>query len=406
MATDPRVLVFWHRREVLDEKDFATLDEAVSYVEQVNGVTWDPEHQNYECTAENPEAASFRQGGRVIASWSLENGLRLLEEVLTRIKKLLDTTRYAGNGSGSITEAEVDLATERLQKLLAEFNVDAAMIDALQDPRIPVEERRIEKDVERLWTYDWQERLWRTIAHCNFCLYYTKHVYKDYQTPDPRKLQYCWTDEEKAECPKIWVSRVVGKRHCLVGRESNVLSVEVLGNYIENALLRLSPYPVTHKLANSWKKGASERVRERLLERKRKLERESVPLGPSSSTALSLRDVFKSEYDKNIDVMYGEGTSARWAAEEQEAKVKQAQVAERKEMMEDCPQAFSREEYNAAVKEWARQKKAAEKLGTRRTRRDDYWDNVDMSAWYEGQKAGDKVGLDPQVGTGSRGGIE
>lgn len=382
-----RVLIFWNGRGELDEKDFASLGEAVSFVELENSLK------------ETPEPASFRQGGKVVAAWSEEKGLRTLDEVLQRLKKFLDTARYAGTGDGTISEAEVDLATSRAQALLAEFNVDAATIDAMHDPRIPTAERRIQHQCNRPSTYEWQKRLWNTLAHVNFCLHYTKSIIKDIQVPDPRELQYCWSDEERAECRKIWVSKVVGKRHELIGRESNVMSVEVLGNYIEDAILRMSPYPVTHKSANSWKMGCSERIRERLLAKKRHMEKEQISLaGPSSSTAIALRDVFKSEYDQNIDTLYGEGTAARWAAEEREAAEEKARLEERAEMVQDHPECFSREEYNEVVQKVARVRKAAESMSKRRGRASNsYWDGVDYNAWYEGQAAGDKIGLDVQV---------
>lgn len=325
------------------------------------------------------------------------------ENVISRLRKLLGTAQYSTKGDGTITEAEATLAAERAQKLMAEWNIEAATIEAMGDPTRVVEEKRVKEHHDRSAMYKYQQRLWATVCHVNFTIHFTVPVYKDIQVPDPDELKYCYTEEERKECRKIWINKLVNRKHYIVGKESNVIASRTMGDYLEDVINSLCPYKVTNKKALSWKEGCVERVRARLLDRKRDLEEQhSAQKVNGSTTALALRDVFQSEYDKNIDAEYGEGTSSRRREAQRQREEEREAEDERRQMVLDCPKVFSKEEYKEAVEYVSRLRHNREKWARQSERESDrYWKDKDISAWYEGRKAGDKIGLDAQIGSSS-----
>ena len=325
------------------------------------------------------------------------NGVTIPDNVISRLKKLLQTANYSKEGDGQITEAEAELAMGRAQRLLAEYNVEAATIEAMADPSLPPEEKRVKEEHDKLATQKWQVRLWSTVANCNFCLHLTTAVYKQYKTPDPHQIALGYYP---SECDQIWVERKIGDKHYLIGRESNVLATKLMAGYLESMINSLNPYKVERRdKALSWKEGCTERVRARLLDRKHEMIQEKPQAAPGPGcTAIALRTVYQSEYDKNIDAEWGAGTADKWRADREQKREEMAREDERREMVLDHPECFSREEYNAAVQHVARLRREAEKSEKRSQRESDrYWDGKNLAAWYEGQRAGESIGLDPQM---------
>ena len=317
--------------------------------------------------------------------------------IISKLKKLLATANYAQKGDGSITESEAEIAMARAQDLLAQYNIEASTIEAAADPSLPPEEARVKFQHDRMATKEYQVRLWKSVAASNFCLHLSVPVYTEYQTPDPNGY---W-DYDKDEVRKIWVNRKIGTKHYVIGRETNVLATRIMGDYLEETINKLCPYRNNSNDAFSWKEGCSERIRSRLHDRMVEMQKQSGPTG--SSTALTLRSVYLSEQDKNIDLEWGAGTSERLRAERAEKEALRAREEERRQMVLDNPHVFSRQEYNDAVQYVARLRKQVEKeAGQAKRESSRYWSGKNLGAWMEGRKAGDKVGLEPQVAESSK----
>lgn len=322
------------------------------------------------------------------------------DHITARIKKLLAQASKENN-----SQHEIDLCMKRAQELMAQWNIEQTQIEAAGDP---TEEKRLKAEHTRSAMYKYQKTLWKTIAEVNFCLHWVLPVYKDIQVPSPYLIGKGWTPKEYEQCygepmPTETINKAVTKRHHIVGRQSNVKATMMMGDYLEAAINRVCPYtgPKTNSRdAISWKEGCAEQVSNRLLirmwemrERKKTEEEVAAAVG----ALIVLNDVYMTEYEKNIDMEFGEGTAARWKAEREEAKAEKKAQAERDEMIVDCPQAFSPAEYQAAVKRFAAKRREGESKNRRQTA--EYSDR-NMSAWFAGRRAGNDISLVPQTGSG------
>lgn len=268
-----------------------------------------------------------------------------------KIQKLLNLAANNPN------EAEAAAATAKAQELLAQHNLDAA---TLEHESGKVDGRREEFKM-RGGFYDYQVSLWQAVAQLNFCIYWIE--------------SYTETKEVKRDGYAV-TKRTAQKRHRIVGRSVNTLSTKIMAEYLEGAVERALREHLNgdHKQlfsrwAISFRRGAIGRLRQKLYIRynerlnEERAKQRAASAGPSSSTAVALADYVRSEYDANVDFVYGEGTSARWAAWAAESAAN--------------PQAAPKARHQRARKEKP--------------------DNTDWSAYRMGQTAGEDIGLDRQA---------
>ena len=313
------------------------------------------------------------------------------ESIIRKIQKLLAL-------SNSPNEAEATLAASRAQELLAQHNLEYAMVqDAVvqggtNQPQ--QQEKRDKVRMKRSAMYRWQRDLWKVIAEANFCWWSLIEVWED----SPYKKD---------------VKRLV-KRHLILGRESNVIAVQMLGEYICDTIERLLPYDQKSMLSRSavsWRKGCAERLQERIQAQAEERKRESERSTKASDGALILlRDVYEREYEANYDFKHGEGSyrrkllqDAEWeqgqAAREQRAAEYEAQ--KEREWLEYLAKETPEQKKQRERKE-AKEQRAAER---RRGRWHRSWRNenireasrTDREAYNAGKQAGENISLNQQV---------
>lgn len=306
------------------------------------------------------------------------------DSVLEQIKKLMN---LADNNP---SEAEAASASAKAQELMDKWNLSTAEVE-----RAGGKDGKREDAKVRGGFYKWQREMWRAVAELHFCMYWTQDA----------RMQSVYSKQEK---------KVNQKRHRLVGRVVNTTATQHMATYLEEVVERevvraisgMQEWNNTLRFSNwatSFRKGMSDRLVERLEERRRvKLaEARSVDTsGASTSRALTLVDVLQMEEDANNDFLYGEGWSAarreetqRWAEESRlrrEAATAWAAANPEEAAAKKAAEAAASEAY------W---KKNAWRWNRGGSRRDD--SNIDRSAYRAGSETGGRVSLDGQVGGGS-----
>lgn len=316
-----------------------------------------------------------------------------IQKLLSRVEKLL---ALAANNPN---EAEAASAAAKAQDLLAAYQLDMSALEATDGKK---HGRREEKKLKG-GLYKWQRDIWHNVAQLNFCLY--------------------------------WFIRGLRKgqsyQHRLIGRTSNVVGTKIMAEYLEQAIERIAreryendPARYFSKAGIAYREGMADRICARLQERRREQMEEdrrkareqkartSHPgSAPSTSTALTIVDVTKSEWDGNAefeyDLEHGPGEYARMMALRAQYRAEQqaeqdAIEAERLAWIAANPEEHARQEAAKAErkrKEDERERKREERNARRRkgtshsyksdVRHDDYW---------EGRERGDDVSLDQQIG--------
>jgi hypothetical protein len=313
--------------------------------------------------------------------------------VIRRIQSLLALgSRVEDN------EQEAAAAMAMAQKLLAQYNLDYHTVEqANVGGTKQVEEARVENMAAASAMYRWQRELWKAIADANFCWHWVakKHV------AHKRKKKMVWAD-----------------RHMLLGRESNVMAVLIMGNYLCETIERLLPYPNSERLSRSaisWREGCADRLAERISEQAEASRKVDPQQG--SSTAITLHDVAKREYAANYDKRYGAGSYAKrleWEAgstervrkwEEEQAARQAKQEAEWLEYLQnETPEQKKkreREEEKQRIKDARASEREAER-SARRWEREHYKEatRLDRSAYRAGNSAGADISLSKQAGAG------
>lgn len=303
------------------------------------------------------------------------------DNVVNRIKKLLRKSEVTRNDS----EAEAELCMQKAQELMAQWNIDMSAAEA---SGADVVEKRVREQHERAAMYKYQRELWRSVAQVNFCLYFTVPIYKNVMVVNDD-----WTGDQQ------YAEKIVSRRHCFMGRESNVSATKLMGDYLEEAINRECPYKGSTKSAISWKEGCASKLTARLYDRMWALQEENrakSKVSAADGAVMLLSDVYTSEYEMNIDAEYGAGTSARWRADRIARKEQQKLQDERRDMVMDCPEAFTAEEYKQVREHFA--KIAHQEKAHQRRRGNSSGETVgDLRAWWSGRKAGEDISLDPQI---------
>lgn len=293
-------------------------------------------------------------------------------EVLERIKKLLNLA------SKNSSEGEAASAAAKAQELLAAWNLDVATVDSAAGGDGKREEAKVKGGF-----YRWQRRLWYYVAEINFCLHWTGEKYS------PRTYR------------RNGVKRTANyvKVNHLVGRRVNVAATQHMAQYLEQAIERLlnertGGLDNSQRLGNwavSYRTGVSERIIEKLVDRRNIILREedknrcaSQDVADrneiSTSTSITLRALSDRERDANFDHIYGEGWSARCAAEAAEAHAKREAYVK-----------WAAEHPEEAAAEAKKQRKVR-RSGAKAPR-----NNLDGSAYWSGYEEGEAISLDEQV---------
>lgn len=264
-------------------------------------------------------------------------------------------------------EAEAAAAMDKVQTLLAEYNLSLAEVSEAQGASRSTEDKRVKETYKRGAMYKYQGSLWGMIAHCNFCFHWLTPVMKN--------------------------GRKVNNHHYFVGREANVIAVKIMGDYLEATINRLCPWQgkdCVSRSAISWKEGCSARLEARLYERKEALERQSDEhhTANAQGVAIVLRDVRQTEYEKNFDAMYGEGAYVR--------SQERTRLREEARKTEIVPAEKPETEAQRTKRE-AQEAKQRERYDRKRQQ---HWKNKDITAYFAGAKAADTIGLDVQVPAG------
>lgn len=260
-------------------------------------------------------------------------------------------------------EHEAAAAMGKAQELLAQYNLDMATIQDAAPLSTPEEPRTKTPVANRSAMYEWQQQLWKAIAEANFCWHWVANDYSK--------------------------SNKGVKRHKILGRESNVISVTLMGGYLCDTIERLLPYSNQERLSRSavsWRTGCSARLIERIKEQAAKLRTQPE----ANSTALTIFNVAQREYEANYDALYGKGAYAKAKAyqEKQRDLAKQAE-----DTVETAAEMRKREAANERY--WRRQEAKSRQRASR----------VDWVAYSQGVDAGSSISLNSQVPQGQKQGM-
>lgn len=313
------------------------------------------------------------------------------------IQKLLNVAAKAG------TQAEAETFMAKAQALMLKHNLDQATIEG----NTGLEGKR-EKGLVEGGFYAWKRELWSSVAQVHFCLYWSQK----FRTPDKVKQTH--------RVGGVYVGmrevHAMRRRHALVGRAVNVRMTRGMAEYLEGAIERAlreaiagknagSAYEENAKSnwAHSWRKGCAARIVQKLDDRHRQNIRkeeqdrrraERAASGASTSKAITVADFKKAEEDANMDFIYGEGWSAEQRAKREErARERREEEAAYTQWCKDNPEEAAKlaEEDRKREEKNARRRTGSRRWGSSRG------DNTDISAYYSGSDAAEKIGLDPQA---------
>jgi hypothetical protein len=342
------------------------------------------------------------------------------ETIVQRIHKLMALTTERG-----ASEAEAALAAEHVQRLLAEHNLTMSVVEA-RGGSTGTEGKRVKEGYGKRQVYRWQRDLMQRIAELNFCRVSLKFTHK-------------------------WNKASVFDGYELIGRQANVITTQVMFEYLTQTIERLArddvgndPTQYFTRRAHSFKEGCSDRLSTRLrnkreelvAEQERKAREQEVqarhPGAASGSAIMLLTDVIQQEKDLNNDLAQGwaPGTTAanRAKYEAQVAAREQRQQEERNarknailasdpsidpELAEWMARGYSRETAEEILgrrtskvkpetvherrrreseeRRWERREESARRREAKR---------LDWEAYNRGNEAGRKVNLDQQIDGG------
>lgn len=312
-----------------------------------------------------------------------------LERVAERIKKVLEL------GKRGATPAEAEAAMARAQAMALAANLDLAAVEGLAAGGA-----QREKAAQGGGMYVYQRELWQAVAKLNFCMHWRTHV----REPEPGTKKLRWRN-----------------KHMLVGRTVNVRVATQQAQYLEGVADRLcrerlevrsgtgaTPGQLNSQFFSSWavafREGISDEVIKKLEQKRERIEEEAAREerrrarsaertgdGVSVATGVTLSFYKSKEEDANIDFLYGDGTSAGWAADRAERAAAQREERERRtRLAAEDPEAYAAEE---AERRKERRGRGGRASPARR---------VDAGGYHAGREVGEKVGIDPQVDAGAR----
>jgi hypothetical protein len=326
-------------------------------------------------------------------------------------RSVLDKYRKLMAMASSSTHAEEKKSFEaKAADLLLKYNLDASAI-ADGDSGSRAQEKL------KGGFYRYQRDLWEAVAEVNFCLHFYQKDWVERPEEDRRRKK---VQERYSEFAQMYRRQHLNH---IVGRRINVEATKFTVRYLLDAIERLTrefvagrPIAPDERIvglgeamrsprATAFREGAAYDIVRRLwdkrsdqiAEEKRKMAENDARMkaaasaAPSSSTTLTIAAFSKSERDANIDEVYGEGTSAKWAAQS-------AQRAAAARAAEEAYTQWAAANPEEARKQREEEEKAAKKRRARRTSAgSDRYRNIDSGAFWAGRDRGATVGLDPQT---------
>lgn len=315
-----------------------------------------------------------------------------IDSILEKVEKLLRLAAVNSN------EAEAAAATAKAQDLLTAYNLT---MDAVTEKSSAGS--RVKEDYEG-GRFEWQKDLWGAIATLNFCVHIVRQVF----IASPLGTQFELTRNEAGL--RVKVRGMWQTRNIVVGRKVNVKATYAMATYLEGVCDRLVKERVRNtnerangRWANSYRDGLVQKITGKIYDRRAELLDEErakrfeeqkraaeamESSGISLSNALTISTYADQEDDANIDLLFGEGTSAKWAEE----RAREA-AAERAAEEEYTRWAAANPEKAAKVE--AERKEKEERARQRKSK--SYFKQKDSRAWLEGFKKGDEVSLDQQA---------
>lgn len=308
------------------------------------------------------------------------------ESVIKKIQALFNMAGRLANHDGASNEAEAQLAMAKAQELLTKYNLDMATINNAGKG-----EGREKRIVKNSAMYKWQQELWSQIASANFCWHFLTTQYEPY---NKRVKNYDGTTRVEEAKRKV-------QRHRIVGRTSNVVAVELMGQYLCETIERVLPYANKDRLSKSalsWRQGCSDRLRTRIHDDYVKARaQDKTATAEGNATALTLRSIDDKEYEATYDFLYGEGayakSKAHYAKHVAESEERERQRAV--ELANETPaQKRAREKREAAEKK--RSEAASRRFHKKLNER---LNNTDWDAYQAGEKTGSEISLNRQIST-------
>lgn len=329
------------------------------------------------------------------------------EKVKDKIQKLL------AHAQGTSNEEEAAVYMGKVQELLAEYNLSMADLSTAPE----ADDKRTKDKLDRSAMYQYQRELMEAIADAHYCMYWTSYSWKYTRSGRTQRKPY----------------------HVLLGREVNVLSSQMMFDYVNKTIERLSTaiYGAQGNLSRSaisFKEGCASRLIERLQQRRREADEEqerkvreaearakeyaaaakhpaAAPQeAPSAGALVLLTEVRQSEADLNNDFHYGyePGTTAlrrlqnqaRWEQDAKEARERRIREAEELRQRIEAMTPKERDAYfKKQAEEEAKEEERSKKYWDRQRRLEqERWNKKDHSAYSAGRRKGNEIGLDPQVG--------
>jgi hypothetical protein len=333
------------------------------------------------------------------------------DNVVRKIQLLL---QLAERAKGNETEAAA--AMGKAQELLAKYNLDLTTVQdkvvagGTNTPDDAMAKRDYAK-VSRSAMYQWQRKLVKAIAEANYCKHWVEEVYEEKYIP-PSKRKYGTEDEAKQE--------IKVKRHKLLGRTANTMTVLLMVDYIMDTIERLLPYPQAERLsrsANSWREGCSDRLIERIQEKAEAMKTaDYASQGEAAySTAIAVRNMATAEEIGNYDFLNGHGAWARKLARQAESAAywERAALAREEREQKELAELEAKLALETPEQKARREKKEVKDAERRQASNERYWDRQDRkadreaarrdhSAYNHGSRTAEKIGLDAQLKTGKK----
>ena len=329
------------------------------------------------------------------------------KSVAEKVEKLL---RLAGKNTN---QAEAEAAMAKAMAMLEAANLS---MDAIDETGEGSGRRAEEKLVGGF--YEFERDLWNRVGELNFCLVFHRRRFVRREIIDARS--------EAIRDPHRRNNILRGEFR-IIGRQHNIAATKVMAGYLMQTIERLTRERLRETLGDeyknlnsqmrsrwavSYREGIAESIARKLWDRReailadeereaeaaRRRAEEAATKGMSTATGVSLASLAKTEREGNIDFIYGEGTSARWAAQ-------RAEEARRRAEHEAYMTQLAASDPKKYAKLAAEQEKAERRMFGRGSRGGGGKER-DWSAFSAGRAAGASVSIDPQAGsTRSAGGI-
>lgn len=311
------------------------------------------------------------------------------QSVLEKVEKLL---RLA---SKNPNEAEAASAQAKAQDLLNAYNLDLAAVEEHGGG----EGKRLKEELEG-GRFEWQRDLWKVVGQLNFCIVW--HENNFVASPIGRITDYVKIGDSWRHMRGVHLSQFR-----IVGRRVNVAATKAMATYLQDVCDRLAKEEckangekISGRWANSFREGVAARIMGKVWERADQVMAEEAkktmdaahakydPNNVSLSKAVTLSSHKRAENDANVDFIYGEGTSAKWAAE-------RAEKAAAKKAADDEYTRWAAANPEEAAKEERRRERECEKAERRHARSDRF--KGDIGAYFAGYDKAKDVSIDRQA---------